>query len=752
MEITVVGGQGAVLFLPLLPASEIISFWIVQRADRNSLEVEGKFFHLAGERVFLRVVTYGPFGTGASQEGVRWDHARELARIRAAGFHAIRVYTAPSQDLLDAALEEGILLMVGIPWCWMQVFRGGKQESIFTQARLEFAKQLSEWGDHPAVAAVYVANEIPVDIVRWIGAHVVRQSLEILIDDCRASHPHLLYAYASFPSTEYLEPVNADFTAMNVYLENRDRYQAYLARLHNVAGDRPVMISEFGADSQSLGEGMQAEILLWAHEESYAGGCAGLSVYAWSDIWWNHGDWVKDWSFGLTRRDGSSKCALENLAASFLMVSRERQQLQRAIQKRPKFSVIVCTYNGACRIKSCLTALMQLEYSDYEVIVVDDGSQDKTSEIVKTFPEVILISQVSNRGLSAARNLGAKHAKGEIFAYTDDDCQVDKEWLFWLARGFSELGCDACGGPNLAPIPIDGDEAIVNAAPGAPSHVLIADREAEHLPGCHLAVRREAFEAIGGFREDYWIAGDDVDFCWRLEQAGFQMGFQAASFVWHKRRTTLWNYARQQWNYGKAEALLMRDHPERFHRGRGARWKGKVYQGAAIKVERNSLIYQGEMGSAPYAQICTDMQHRRPLWRDFSSTKHRLMLVLCEFIQPRLRHWARSLYSVTWRWKVPVSQSLKKEKHETEPSGVTYEMSLPVSHRNRRAQGIEQLVQLGFLPCSSTDSWDVEKQGQKALLVCEELGDQLWGLRIRYCGLPSEWVKVQKALNEQYEE
>ncbi len=732
----------------------------MQHVHRHSLEVEGKFFHLAGERVFLRVVTYGPYGPEASQSFLgqepreaflEWDHARELARIRAAGFHAIRIYTAPASDLLDAALAAGVVLMVGIPWRWMQVFRGGKQESLFTQARLEFLKQLSDWGNHPAVVAVYVANEIPVDIVRWMGAHVVRQSLETLIEDCRGSHPHLLYAYASFPSTEYLEPANADFTAMNVYLENRDRYWAYLARLHNVAGDRPVMISEFGVDSQSLGEGMQAEMLLWAHEQSYGAGCAGLSVYAWSDIWWNHGGWVEDWSFGLTRRDGSAKCALESLAASFLMVGRDRQQLQRSLQKRPQFSVIICTYNGARRIESCLTSLMDLEYSDYEVIVVDDGSQDQTREIVQRFSGVRFISQPSNKGLSAARNLGAKHAKGEVFVYTDDDCQVDREWLFWLARGLSELDCDACGGPNLPPTPIDGDEAIVSAAPGAPSHVLIADREAEHLPGCHIAVRREAFEAIGGFNTDYWIAGDDVDFCWRLEQAGFQMGFQAASFVWHRRRTTLWNYARQQWNYGKAEARLMRDHPERFHRGQGARWKGVVYQGAAIKAQNHSVIYQGKMGAAPYAQICTEIQPRRPLHRDFSSLKHRLMLALCELVQPHLRHWARSLYSLPWRWKVPVHQVLKEEKNRVNPGGVIYEICLAESQRNLRAQGLEALIQLGFQPCSSTDKWDVQKEGQKALVTCEELGDQSWQLRIRYCGLPSEWAKIKKALNEHHE-
>ncbi|NCF13157.1 MAG: glycosyltransferase, partial [Verrucomicrobiaceae bacterium] len=171
-------------------------------------------------------------------------------------------------------------------------------------------------------------------------------------------------------------------------------------------------------------------------------------------------------------------------------------------------------------------------------------------------------------------------------------CRPDRQWLWWLAKAFNQGGWDACGGPNLAPRPQssdDGgasiiDEVVVASAQGAPSHVLLGDDEAEHLPGCNLAVRKKALEAIGGFSERYLIAGDDVDFCWRLQQAGFRMGFSAAAFVWHRRRATLWRYFRQQYQYGKAEALLMQDHPERFRRGGGAIWKGCVYSGQVMSA------------------------------------------------------------------------------------------------------------------------------------------------------------------------
>ena len=69
--------------------------------------------------------------------------------------------------------------------------------------------------------------------------------------------------------------------------------------------------------------------------------------------------------------------------------------------------------------------------------------------------------------------------------------------------------------------------------------MLIDDRIAEHLPGCNLAVTREAFEKVGGFAPEYTAAGDDVDFCWRLQAAGFLIGFCPPAMVWHRRRISI---------------------------------------------------------------------------------------------------------------------------------------------------------------------------------------------------------------------
>ena len=141
-------------------------------------------------------------------------------------------------------------------------------------------------------------------------------------------------------------------------------------------------------------------------------------------------------------------------------------------------------------------------------------------------------------------------------AYIDDDAYPDPHWLTFLAAALTSGNHVGVGGPNLAPA---GDGFVADCvanAPGGPVHVLISDREAEHIPGCNMAFRRAALEEIGGFDARFRSAGDDVDLCWRLQQLGGRLAFHAGAVVWHHRRDSVAMYWRQQLGYGRAEALL----------------------------------------------------------------------------------------------------------------------------------------------------------------------------------------------------
>ena len=265
--------------------------------------------------------------------------------------------------------------------------------------------------------------------------------------------------------------------------------------------------------------------------------------------------------------------------------------------------MIVCSYNGERTIRDTLDAIARLDYLNYEVIVVDDGSTDATADIASDY-EVRLIS-TENRGLSSARNTGWQEAKGEIVAYIDDDAYPDSHWLSYIASGFGSSNHQGIGGPNLAP-PGDGFIAdCVAHAPGGPVHVLISDREAEHIPGCNMAFRRDALQAIAGFDSQFRVAGDDVDVCWRLQKNRGTLGYQAAAVVWHHRRNSIRTYWRQQVGYGKAEAMLADKWPEKYNVAGHLSWKGRLYgTGLYIPLRfSRQRIYQGLWGLAPFQSV-----------------------------------------------------------------------------------------------------------------------------------------------------
>ena len=160
------------------------------------LHVDGKFFRSSGdggERVFLKMVTYGPFPDPRPDSVA--DDAIEMMRIASAGFNAVRLYDAPSPRLLDAAWNAGLWVFAGLKWQSCCDFISNP--SVYSAARLNLAEGLGVWGDHPALAGVFVANEIPVDMVRWMGVQNVRAAIEELIAIGKKQCPQLLFAYAS---------------------------------------------------------------------------------------------------------------------------------------------------------------------------------------------------------------------------------------------------------------------------------------------------------------------------------------------------------------------------------------------------------------------------------------------------------------------------------------------------------------------------------------------------------------------------
>jgi GT2 family glycosyltransferase len=366
---------------------------------------------------------------------------------------------------------------------------------------------------------------------------------------------------------------------------------SYLARLQNLAGEKPLILAELGTDSSRGREARQAETVASQVETAFAVGCAGTFVFAWTDEWHRGDDPVLDWDFGLTDRDRRPKAALGALRHIY-------REVGAVDEAAPLVSVIVCTHNGSKWLRDCLAGIAELRYPAVQAIVVDDGSTDDTASIATKF-DVQLI-QTPNQGLSAARNVGLTAAEGEFVAYLDDDTRPDRDWLTFLVATFRRTDHAAIGGPNLPPLDDGPLATCVANAPGGPIHVLVSDTEAEHIPGCNMAYRRSVLLALGGFDGQFRAAGDDVDLCWRLRATGATLGFHPAAVVWHHRRASVGEYWRQQKGYGRAEALLERKWPERYNRRGHLTWTGRLYDRAGTRAFRPTRIYHGTWGTGAF--------------------------------------------------------------------------------------------------------------------------------------------------------
>jgi O-antigen biosynthesis protein len=570
--------------------------------------LEGKFLSAGGRKLYLRGVTYGTFRPDA--EGHEFPApevvALDFACMAERGLNAIRTYTAPPRWLLDLAERQGLRVLVGLAAeRTVGYLCDGRWGPRHEQAFLDAAKPCE---GHPAVLAYAVANEIPGPMVRWLGARRMERHLERLCSLVRGTDPSALVTYVNYPTTEYLRLPFVDILCFNVYLERQDRLDAYLARLQNLAGDRPLVMAELGLDSLRHGEDAQADTLAWQVRTAFAAGCAGAFVYAWTDEWHRGGEDVHDWAFGITRRDRTPKPALAG-------VERAMHEVPfGSAGPWPKISVVVCSHNGGRTLRDCLEGLRATDYPDFETIVVDDGSTDATPAIAQEY--CCRLVRTQNRGLSSARNTGIEAARGEIVAFTDDDARPDPHWLRYLADAFRRGTEAGIGGPNIVP-PSDGWVAqCVAASPGGPAHVLLSDQEAEHIPGCNMAFRKTALQAIDGFDPRFRAAGDDVDLCWRLTGRKLRLGFRAGAMVWHHRRGSIRAYWRQQIGYGRAEALLEGKWPERYNASGHTKWSGRIYAaGLTLPWQlRPSPIYQGSWGMAPFQRIYERPNGRLGSW------------------------------------------------------------------------------------------------------------------------------------------
>jgi GT2 family glycosyltransferase len=556
--------------------------------------VVGKFLHVGRERLLVKGVTYDGVvsDSGDHQFPSLLSIRADFRALAQAGINTIRV-DAPPHELLDEAAHHGLHVVVGIPWRQHVAFLDDRH--LVRSIRRFVSESVQAVARHQATLLMALGNEIPSSIVRWFGPRRVERFLRELYDDAKRVAPEGLFTYLNSPATEFLSLPFFDVCSFKVGLQGEAELRAYLARLQHVAGHKPLLLTEAGAGVAVDADGRSAPVAVQLRAAFSEGACGAIACRL-SDA--SRRSTIVEEDGAAASNEGPRHHHIDVLARAFAdLVSHREARLSQ-----PKVSVVVCAYNAADTIEDCLCSLEELSYGNFEVVVVNDGSHDATGVIARRHAGVHVID-VPNGGLSLARNIGLSQATGEIVAYTDADVRVDPDWLHYLVQPFLTSDVVGSGGPNVVPDDDPWVAQCIARSPGAPTHVLLNDRVAEHVPGCNMAFRRDALLAIGGFNPIYRRAGDDVDICWRLQARGYAIGFAPAALVWHRHRRSVRAYWRQQVGYGEAESWLTSDHPEKFLGGR-AQWRGRVYSPLPfVRSISGHRVNSGVWGTAEFPSV-----------------------------------------------------------------------------------------------------------------------------------------------------
>lgn len=233
----------------------------------------------------------------------------------------------------------------------------------------------------------------------------------------------------------------------------------------------------------------------------------------------------------------------------------------------PYFSIIIPTYNRSDILMPCIRAITRLDYPPdrFEIIIVDDGSQFPVSLPEAHLQEGIMITvlQQCNGGPASARNAGAQKARGDIFAFTDDDCVPDAHWLREFANAFHKTPSDLLGGRTINGLrenPYSTASQII--ADEAYTYFFSRKSELRFFASNNMAIPARLFHECGGFDPSFRTA-EDRDFCDRWMRDGHSLTYVPKAVVHHHHHLTFTTFCRQHFHYGRGAY--------RFHRGRAGR-------------------------------------------------------------------------------------------------------------------------------------------------------------------------------------
>ena len=230
-----------------------------------------------------------------------------------------------------------------------------------------------------------------------------------------------------------------------------------------------------------------------------------------------------------------------------------------------KFSVIIPVYNRPEELRELALSLTLQTFSDFEVIVIEDGSINDSKFVVDQFCEKLQIQYLeqANTGQGFARNNGMKIAKGDFFVILDSDVLLPTDYLQKLASAIQSRELDAFGGPDAADADFSAlqkamDFAMTSFWTTGGIRGKMKNPTNYQARGFNMGVSRSVFETIGGFVDPN--QGEDIEWSIRIKKAGYRLELVEEAFVYHKRKSTLISFAQQAFSFGRNRVNVSRFH------------------------------------------------------------------------------------------------------------------------------------------------------------------------------------------------
>ena len=231
-----------------------------------------------------------------------------------------------------------------------------------------------------------------------------------------------------------------------------------------------------------------------------------------------------------------------------------------------KYSIIVPVYNRPDEVDELLQSLCEQTVKDFEVIIVEDGSIKPCKDVCNKYAGILSLHYYAkeNSGPGQSRNYGAERANGEYVIILDSDVVLPKGYLQAIEEELAQQPCEAFGGPDAAhPDFTPVQKAISYSMTSFFTTGGIRGGKAKldkfYPRSFNMGIRRDVYQQLGGFTKMRF--GEDIDFSYRIVEAGYQPRLFPEAWVWHKRRTDFRKFFRQVYNSGIARINLEKRHP-----------------------------------------------------------------------------------------------------------------------------------------------------------------------------------------------